>query len=149
MYFAHLILCWWLGTARPGHQLTSFCLIWCRKLWFQQWMIKYYGMLSGIVAVLLSSVLLNDSMGRGQDGFRFGVYVPGGQKFNVKRGCKLYFFLVLVNQRRSQCTEHNSKKCWPERICVWRCVLMGEVAEALHMPWSIGSVLLKTAKKLI
>ena len=37
------------------------------------------------------SVLSNDSTGRGQDGFRFGVKVPGGQKFIVKRGYNCIF----------------------------------------------------------
>ena len=69
------------------------------------------------------SVLSNDSTGRGQDGFRFGVKVPGGQKFIVKKGYNCIFSLVPVNQRRSQ------NKCWTERICVWRCVLMGEAVE--------------------
>ena len=69
------------------------------------------------------SVLSNDSTGRGQDGFRFGVKVPSGQKFIVKKGYNCIFSLVPVNQRRSQ------NKCWTERICVWRCVLMGEAVE--------------------
>ena len=37
------------------------------------------------------SVLSNDSTGRGQDGFRFGVKVPGGQKFIVKKGYNCIF----------------------------------------------------------
>ena len=48
------------------------------------------------------SVLSNDSTGRGQDSFRFGVKVPGGQKFIVKKGYNCIFSLVPVNQRRSQ-----------------------------------------------
>ena len=53
------------------------------------------------------SVLSNDSTGRGQAGFRFGVYVPGGQKCIVKRGYNCTFSLVPMNQRRSQCTLQN------------------------------------------